>query len=165
MVQAMAEAHGLQFGLGALEGVVLAGELQRAAPRSRAPSWWARDGRTGTRCRCAGRESARAHPRRGRDRSVPSTTTLPESGRSSPAMVMSRVDLPEPEGPTRPTASPLPTLREMPLRICTRAAPRPRLKSTSCSAMALSCMPYHPICWKTVQRRPVLVPPRWEAYR
>ena len=36
-----------------------------ARRRFRAPSWWARDGRIGTRCRCAGRENGRAHPRRG----------------------------------------------------------------------------------------------------
>ncbi len=83
-------------------------------------------------------------------RSVPSTTTFPESGRSSPAMVISRVDLPEPEGPTRPTASPGATLSEIPLRMWTRAAPRPRLRSTPSSAIAgpvaLSVMGEKPIC-------------------
>src|SRR3954468_16972511 len=77
-------------------------------------------------------------------RSVPSTTTRPESGRSSPAMVMSSVDLPEPDGPTRPTASPRAMVSEIPFRIWTRAAPRPRLKSTFSSAMALSVIPIHP---------------------
>ena len=33
--------------------------------------------------------------------------TEPVSARSSPAVTMSRVDLPEPDGPTRPIASPL----------------------------------------------------------
>ena len=33
--------------------------------------------------------------------------TSPASGRSSPAMIISSVDLPEPDGPTIPTASPL----------------------------------------------------------
>ena len=37
--------------------------------------------------------------------------SLPLSGRSSPAMVISSVDLPEPEAPTRPTASPRPIVR------------------------------------------------------
>src|SRR3954454_22552727 len=79
-----------------------------------------------------------------RARSVPSTTTRPESGRSSPAMVMSSVDLPEPDGPTRPTASPRAMVSEIPFRIWTRAAPRPRLKSTFSSAMALWVIPIHP---------------------
>ena len=83
-----------------------------AARRFPAPSWSARDGRTGTRCRCAGRGSGRARPRRGPRGRCPSTTTRPESGRSSPAMVISSVDLPEPDGPTRPTASPRPILKE-----------------------------------------------------
>ena len=38
-------------------------------------------------------------------------------GRSRPAMTISSVDLPDPEGPTRPTASPRPILRSMSLRI------------------------------------------------
>ena len=37
---------------------------------------------------------------------TPSISTSPLSGRSSPAIVISSVDLPEPDGPTRPTASP-----------------------------------------------------------
>ena len=40
-------------------------------------------------------------------RASPATTTEPVSARSSPAVTMSSVDLPEPEGPTRPMASPL----------------------------------------------------------
>src|ERR1035437_2366049 len=40
--------------------------------------------------------------------------TLPEFGLSSPQMVFMVVDLPEPFGPTRPTTSPAPTVREMP---------------------------------------------------
>ena len=59
-----------------------------------------------------------------RPRSSPATTTEPVSGRSSPAMTISSVDLPEPDGPTRPTASPRPIFRVMSLRMCTRAAPR-----------------------------------------
>ncbi len=38
--------------------------------------------------------------------SVPATTTLPEVGRSIPAMRFSRVVLPEPEGPMSATNSP-----------------------------------------------------------
>ena len=40
-------------------------------------------------------------------RSSPATRTVPLSGRSSPAITISSVDLPEPDGPTRPNASPL----------------------------------------------------------
>ena len=43
--------------------------------------------------------------------SSPATTTEPVSGRSSPAMTISSVDLPEPDGPTRPIASPRPILQ------------------------------------------------------
>src|SRR5262249_6613644 len=57
-------------------------------------------------------------------------------GRSSPAITMSSVDLPEPEGPTMPIASPWPILRSMSLRICTRAAPRPSDRLTPVSAIA-----------------------------
>jgi hypothetical protein len=42
---------------------------------------------------------------------------LPLSGRSSPAMAISSVDFPDPDGPTRPIASPRPILSETPLRI------------------------------------------------
>ncbi len=45
-------------------------------------------------------------------------------------MIMSSVDLPEPDGPTIPTASPLAIVRPTSRNICTRAAPRPRLRST-----------------------------------
>ena len=43
--------------------------------------------------------------------SSPATTTEPLSGRSSPVITMSSVDLPEPDGPSRPTASPRPILQ------------------------------------------------------
>src|SRR6185295_15917565 len=49
---------------------------------------------------------------------------------------ISRVDLPEPDGPTRPTASPVPICRPMSLRICTRAAPRPSDRLTPDSTIA-----------------------------
>ena len=48
---------------------------------------------------------------------VPPTTTSPVSGRSSPAITISSVDLPEPEAPTRPIASPVVTRRLTSLRI------------------------------------------------
>ena len=79
----------------------------RAAPRrSPAPSWSGSGGRTGTRCRHCGRGSAPARPRRACPGPAPATATVPVSGRSSPAITISSVDLPEPDGPTRPTASP-----------------------------------------------------------
>src|SRR4051794_21157762 len=61
---------------------------------------------------------------------------MPASGRSSPAATISKVDLPEPDGPTRPTASPLPICRSMSLRIWTRAAPRPSDRLTPVSRIA-----------------------------
>ena len=84
-----------------------------AAPRrSPAPSWSGSDERTGTRCRHCGRESAPAHPRRA-PRSSPATMIEPVSARSSPAITISSVDFPEPDGPTRPIASPRPICRSM----------------------------------------------------
>src|SRR5919198_2675956 len=68
--------------------------------------------------------------------SWPATTTVPESGRSRPAMTIRRVDFPDPDGPTMPTASPRPILRSMSLRIWTRAAPRPSDRLTPASAIA-----------------------------
>src|SRR5262245_40385452 len=58
-------------------------------------------------------------------RSSPATTTEPPSARSRPVITISSVDLPDPDGPSRPTAWPRPIFRSMSLRICTRAAPRP----------------------------------------
>ena len=51
-------------------------------------------------------------------------------------MTISSVDLPEPEGPTIPIASPRPIFRSMSFRICTRAAPRPSERLTPASAIA-----------------------------
>src|SRR5579862_5548023 len=44
-------------------------------------------------------------------RSTPSIRTAPRSGRSKPAMMFSKVDLPQPEGPTIATNSPSRTSR------------------------------------------------------
>src|SRR5665647_1394229 len=66
----------------------------------------------------------------------PATSTVPVSARSSPAITISSVDLPEPDGPTRPIASPLPIFRSMSLRIWTRAGPCPSERLTPASAMA-----------------------------
>ncbi len=68
--------------------------------------------------------------------SCPATVTVPESARSSPASTINRLDLPEPDGPTRPTASPRPIFSDTPLRIWTRAAPLPRESSTLSRRMA-----------------------------
>src|SRR4051812_15444692 len=61
---------------------------------------------------------------------------MPASGRSSPAATISRVDLPEPDGPMSPTASPAPICRSMSLRIWTRAGPRPSERLTPVSRIA-----------------------------
>src|SRR5450759_2229110 len=61
---------------------------------------------------------------------VPLTTTSPLSGRSSPAITISKVDFPEPEGPIRPIASPDATRRLISLRMWTRAAPAPSERLT-----------------------------------
>ena len=45
-------------------------------------------------------------------------------------MTISSVDLPDPDGPTRPIASPRPISRVMSLRMWTRAAPRPSERLT-----------------------------------
>ncbi len=42
----------------------------------------------------------------------PSTLAVPWVGLSTPAMIPSKVLFPEPFGPTRPTASPRPTLND-----------------------------------------------------
>ena len=44
---------------------------------------------------------------------VARTVQVPSLGSSTPAMILSMVDLPEPLVPTRPTTSPRPTLNEM----------------------------------------------------
>ncbi len=55
--------------------------------------------------------------------STPSTKTQPPVGLSSPAMMPSSVDLPEPEGPTMATISPGVMRRLMPRRISMRSPP------------------------------------------
>ena len=90
-----------------------------AAKASRAPAELQRDrdvfaarsssaaGETpGRRCRCGCGAAARARPRRAPPRSCPATSTRPALGRSSPAVTIISVDLPEPDGPTSATVSP-----------------------------------------------------------
>ena len=117
VVQPLAEADRPELASRPLEGVGGAGELQRQRDVLERRHGRARGGRTGRRCRCAGRESAPGASSSSCERSVPSTTTRPVSGRSRPAISMSSVDLPEPDGPTRPTASPRSIPSEIPLRI------------------------------------------------
>src|SRR5215475_11002492 len=78
---------------------------------------------------CRPRKRARASSSRALN-GVPLTTTSPLSGRSSPAITISRVDLPEPDGPISPIASPEATRRLMSFRIWTRAAPVPSERLT-----------------------------------
>src|SRR5215218_848933 len=73
---------------------------------------------------CRPRNRARASSSRAL-KGVPLTTTSPLSGRSSPAITISKVDLPEPDGPIRPIASPGATRKLTSFRMCTRAAPEP----------------------------------------
>src|SRR3954447_18680967 len=75
------------------------------------------------------RKRARASSSRALKR-VPLTTTSPLSGRSSPAITISKVDFPEPEGPISPIASPGATRRLTSFRIWTRAAPVPSERLT-----------------------------------
>lgn len=62
----------------------------------------------------------------------------PAFGRSKPAMIIKSVDFPEPEGPVRPIAAPRFIVSEICFKMCTRAAPRPRLRSTFCKMIASS---------------------------
>lgn len=72
------------------------------------------------------RPRKRARPSSSRAlKEVPLITTSPLSGRSRPAITISSVDLPEPDAPTSPIASPEATRRLISLRMCTRAAPWP----------------------------------------
>ena len=51
--------------------------------------------------------------------SCPSSETLPDVARSSPASTISRLVFPEPDGPTKPTASPLAMSRSTPRNMLT----------------------------------------------
>src|SRR5690554_4280386 len=77
--------------------------------------------------------------------------TRPELGRSRPASTMRSVDLPEPEGPTRPAVSPLAIRRSMPLRILTGPAVLGRLSFTLSSSMIAS-VKKSPSLWSCLDR-------------
>src|SRR5882724_10064668 len=72
---------------------------------------------------------------------VPLTTTSPLSGRSNPAITISKVDLPEPDGPISPIASPGATRRLISFRIWTRAAPAPSERLTFLMEMVSGSRP------------------------
>ena len=94
---------------------------RRPAPaarrRSPAPSWSGSGGRTGTRCRRCGRESAPARPRR----AAAGPRPRPRSSRCRPVRARPAPSAAwfcrSPDGPTRPIASPRPICRSMSLRI------------------------------------------------
>src|SRR3954468_18046110 len=71
--------------------------------------------------------------------SLPPTCTLPEVGSSSPAMMRSSVDLPQPDGPTRTVNSPSSTYRSMPSSARTPSAYSLTMSVTRMSLMS-SCL-------------------------
>src|ERR1700693_878286 len=81
-------------------------------------------------CRCRRRASPSSSSEA---RSCPATRTLPALRRSSPASTIISVDLPEPEGPSTATASPIPMVIEMPRRMSTGPAALGNVKRTSSS--------------------------------
>ena len=76
---------------------------------------------------------------------VPRTFTVPLSGRSSPASAISKVDLPEPDGPRMPTDEPSAMERSIPLRTSTRERPASERRSTLFSTTALPLKPMLPL--------------------
>src|SRR5262245_52854254 len=58
--------------------------------------------------------------------SRPATVMVPESGWSRPTSMRARVDLPQPDSPTRPSDSPSARSRSTPSTALTRAPPRAR---------------------------------------
>ncbi len=122
-MQPVPEAHRLQFGAGALVRPRPVGEFQRQGD--------VLQGRHG-RHEVEGLEHDADPPP-----PEPGERVLVEAheigllhedlagiGPLQPAITISSVDLPEPDGPTRPTASPRPTASEIPRRTWTRAGPR-----------------------------------------
>src|SRR5690242_15620075 len=64
-------------------------------------------------------------------RSVPAISTLPLLTRSSPPSTIINVDLPEPDGPTKPIVLPDPMVAEMPRSTLTGPAALVRVRRTS----------------------------------
>src|SRR5215472_11296136 len=70
-------------------------------------------------------------------RFCPATMTVPESGRSNPVITINSVDLPEPDGPSRATASPRPSERLMPPMLkASPATRRPEMSFMSLTGSA-----------------------------
>ena len=72
-------------------------------------------------------------------RSVPSTETVPDVGASRPPARVSRVDLPEPDGPITATSSPACAAKDTALSACTSVSPSPWMRVTvsSCSTAVM----------------------------
>ena len=135
VAEAVAEADRAQRRLGAVEGVGAAGEFQR--DRDVLQRRHGRDQVEGLEhdadmVAAEARQRVLVHAPRGRGRRRASG---PPVGRSSPASSIISEDLPEPEGPTRPTASPAPTSRSMPRRMLTGPAAPATLNRRSVAAI------------------------------
>ena len=111
-----------------LEGVGVASQFQRQGDIFHRPSSSATRWKFWKTIPTWSRGSGRGRPRRAGPRSWPATRTWPAVGRSRPAMTISRLVLPEPEGPTRPTASPGARVAAMPRRMATCPAALVRLR-------------------------------------
>ncbi len=68
----------------------------------------------------------------------PATFTVPPSGSSSPARQASRVDLPEPDGPTTATISPAPTARETPRSASVSSSAVWKKRYSSCASRTVA---------------------------
>ena len=68
--------------------------------------------------------------------SCPSTSMLPDVGRSSVPITLSSVDLPEPDGPTTATSSPSATCSDTPASACTGGDPRYVFTTSTSSSTA-----------------------------
>ena len=86
------------------------------------------------------RESVRAHPRSLRGSRRRRSKIEPLSGRSSPAIIISSVDLPEPEAPTSPLPRPPDCQNDVPQYMHARG-PRPRLRSTPRIELQVASLP------------------------
>src|ERR1700730_7946096 len=71
----------------------------------------------------------------------PPISMVPALGRSSPATILSSVDLPQPEGPTSTVNSPLSMSRSMPFNTSSRANrfERPRMLNAAMMTPSLHC--------------------------
>ena len=135
MVGAVRQAHLVEQRAGRVEGIAAGRRTPGAGRRSPAPSWWAPDGTTGTRCRCWRRGSGPAHPRRGRPAHGPPparSRRWPAPARPSPSAARSCRSR---WGRRWPRIRPAPTDRLTCLRISTGPARVARVSDTSSRAM------------------------------